>query len=52
MPDFRDWPQVYKTVFLRDNAHSNIDTVPRKRFYEVAGMLSGLIVPRERISYR
>jgi hypothetical protein len=44
-PDMREWPSVYRTTYV--GARGNILTVPRKKFYEVAGLLSGLVVTRE-----
>jgi hypothetical protein len=45
--DLRNWPSVFKTTFV---PRIKVETVTRKKFYDVAGLLSGLIVPRELVS--
>jgi hypothetical protein len=43
--DLRDWPTVYRTTY--SSAHGEVRTMPRKKYYEVAGILSGLLLDQE-----
>ena len=46
--DMREWPSVYRWVDA--DSKFNRRTIPRKKFYEVAGLLSGLIVSKEEVA--